>query len=60
MMTAAERHGELIAHFEADRPQLCKPQVMGIRRLPATDKTRLGGNKFQKCLVTQSLGFSEC
>jgi len=30
MMSAAQRHCELIAHFEADCSRLCKPQVMGI------------------------------
>ena len=30
MMTTAERHGELIADFKADRSWLSKPQVMGV------------------------------
>src|SRR5262245_22915457 len=41
MMPPAERHGELITHLEADGPRLGKPQVMGIRWLPATDKAWL-------------------
>ena len=41
MMTAAERHGELITDLEADRPRLRKTQMMRIGRLPAADQTRL-------------------
>ena len=57
MMPAAKRYGELVAHLETNRSRLSKPQVMGIGRLPATDETRLRGNKFQVCLVAQSFGF---
>ena len=59
MMPAAERHRELIADFEADRPGLGKPQVMGIAGLPAADQTRLRGDKLQMRLVTQPLGFTD-
>ena len=41
MVTAAERHGELIADFEAYCSGLRKAQVMWIGRLPATDQARL-------------------
>jgi len=41
MMPTAERDGELIADFEADGSGLCKPQMMRIGRLPATDEARL-------------------
>jgi hypothetical protein len=41
MMTAAQGDRELIAHLEANCPRLCKPQVMGIGRLPAADEARL-------------------
>jgi hypothetical protein len=51
MMTAAQGDRELIAHLEANCPRLCKPQVMGIGRLPATDEAGLRGNEFQVCLV---------
>ena len=37
MMTAAERHGELIADLETQRSRLSKPQMMWIGRLPAAD-----------------------
>jgi len=57
VMPAAKRHCELIAHLEANRSRLCKPQVMGIGGLPATDETGLRGNEFQVRLVTQPFGF---
>ena len=41
MVTAAERHGELIADLEADRPRLRKPQMMWVGWLPPADQARL-------------------
>jgi hypothetical protein len=41
VMPAAERDREFIAHLETNGSGLRKPQVMGIGRLPATDKARL-------------------
>ena len=41
MMPTAERHGELIADFETDRPWLRKAQMMRIGRLPPADQARL-------------------
>jgi hypothetical protein len=41
VMPAAQGDRELIAHLEANCPRLCKPQVMGIGRLPAADEARL-------------------
>ena len=41
MMAAAERHGELVADFEAKGSGLGKAQVMRIGRLPAADQTGL-------------------
>src|SRR5690242_3391088 len=38
MMPAAQGYCELIAHLETDGSRLCKPQVMRIGRLPATDE----------------------
>jgi hypothetical protein len=37
MMTAAERHRELVADFETERSRLRKPQMMRVGRLPAAD-----------------------
>ena len=59
VVTPAEGYGEFITHFETDRSRLRKPEVMGIGRLPAANQARLGGNKFQVCLVAQALGLGD-
>ena len=59
MMTAAERDGELVADFEAERSGLRKPQVMRIGRLPAADEAGLRGDELQMGLVTQPLGLGD-
>ncbi len=59
MMTAAERHGELVADFETERSGLGKPQVMRIGRLPAADQAGLRGNEPQMGFVTQPLGLGD-
>ena len=41
MMTAAERHGELITDFKTDGSRLRKAQMMRIGRLPPANQTRL-------------------
>jgi hypothetical protein len=41
MMTSAERHGELVADFEAQGSGLGKPQVMRIARFAAADEAGL-------------------
>jgi hypothetical protein len=41
MMPAAERDGELVAHFETERSGLGKPQMMWIGGLPTADQARL-------------------
>ena len=38
MMTAAERNSEFVADLETQGPELGKPQVMRIGRLPAADQ----------------------
>ena len=53
MMTAAERHGELIADFETQGSWLGKPQVMRIGRLSAADEAGLRGHKSQMSFVAQ-------
>ena len=57
MMTAAERHSEFVADFEAERSGLSKSQMMWIGRLPAANEAGLRGNKPQMGLVTNSFGF---
>jgi len=41
VMTAAERHGELVADFETEGSGLSEPQVMGVGWLPPADETGL-------------------
>ncbi len=41
VMTAAERNGELVADFKADRSWLGKPQVMRVAGLPPAYETGL-------------------
>jgi hypothetical protein len=45
VVTAAQRHGEFIAHLAAQRRALRKAQVVGVRRLPPADQARLFGNE---------------
>jgi hypothetical protein len=56
MMTSAEGHGELVAHFETEGSGLRKPQVMWIRWLTPADEAGLRGNKPQMGFVTQPFG----
>ena len=44
MMASAQRDGELVADFAAERPALGEAQVMGIRRPAAADQARLLGH----------------
>ena len=59
VMAAAEGNGELIAHLEANGSGLRKAQVMWVRRLTATDETRLRGHELQMRLVAQPLGLAK-
>ena len=45
MVAAAERHGELIAHFTAKRRMLGKAHMMRIRGPSAADEAWLFGDK---------------
>ena len=60
MVTAAQRHGELVARLAAKRPGLRKAQVMGIARLAAADQARLPGDEFEMLLVADAPRFGEC
>ena len=44
VMRAAERDGELIAHFAAERPRLQVAKMMRVGLLAAADETRLLAN----------------
>ena len=59
MMRAAERHGELIAHFQADALVLREPQVMRIGRRTATDQAWLLGDEAQMFAVAAPLRLSD-
>ena len=56
VVTPAQRHGELIAHFSPERAVLCEPQVMGIRGLAAANQARLFGHELDVLLVTKAAG----
>ena len=56
MVNAAQRYGELIRHPTAERARLRKPDVMGLARLPTTDRARLTGNKAQMVFVAAAPG----
>ena len=45
MMTPAQRHGELITDFAAERAVLGKAQMMGVCRPAATNQARLFGHE---------------
>jgi hypothetical protein len=59
VMATAERDGELVADFHAERSRLRKAQVMWIGWLPSAHQARLGGDELQMRLVAQPLGFGQ-
>ena len=61
MMTAAERHGELVADLPAERPALGKAQVMGVGRFTAADQTSLLRDKAHMVAIANAprLGMGE-
>src|SRR5579885_2621047 len=59
VMTAAERHGELVAHLQADGAGLGKAQVMRIAGLPAADQTGLRGDEPEVVLVAEPFGLGD-
>src|SRR5262249_34454060 len=60
VVTPAKRNGEFIAHLEAYRSRLSKPQVMRITGLPAANQTGLRSDEFQMCLVAKAFRFGNC
>ena len=46
MMTAAHRNCELVADLPPECPALHETEVVSVRRSPAADQTRVGGDKF--------------
>ena len=61
VMTAAERHGELVADLAAERPALGKAQVMGVGRFTTTDQTSLLRHKAHMVAIADAprLGMRE-
>jgi hypothetical protein len=45
MMAAAQRNSKFVAYLARERTILRKPNVMRVRRLPATNKAGLFGHK---------------
>ena len=54
VMTAAERHGELVADLAAERPALGKSQVMGVAGLPTADQTGLLRHKAHMVVIADA------
>jgi hypothetical protein len=52
MVGPTQRNRKLITHLPAQSVWLCKPEMVGVAGLPATDHTRLTGYIFQMLLVT--------
>ena len=56
VMTAAERHGELVAELAAKRPALGEAQVMGVGRFAAADQTGLLRYKAHMVAIADARG----
>ena len=56
MMRAAERDGEFIAGFAAERTRLHESQVVRIRRFARTQEARLPGDKSKVLFVAVAPG----
>ena len=59
VVIAAERHGELIADFGAERPRLGEADVVRVGRGPAAQDARLRGDVAQMVLVTDPSGLTQ-
>lgn len=61
VMTAAQRHGELIADLAAERPALGKAQVMGVAGFTSADQTSLLRHKAHMLTIADAprLGMGE-
>jgi hypothetical protein len=54
VVAAAQRHGELIAHFSPECAVLREPQMMGIGWHAAANQTRLFGHELDVISVTKA------
>src|SRR4051812_5067289 len=59
VMAAAQGHGELVAHFEAERPRLRGLQVVRVARLSAADEAGLSGDVAEVRFITAALGLGD-
>ena len=59
MMRAAERHGELIAHLQANALVLSEPHVVRIGRGTAANKAWLLGDKAQMFAIAAPLRLAD-
>ncbi len=59
VVTAAERHGELVADLHADGTRLGKAQVVRIAGLTAADQTGLRGDEVEMRAVADPFGLGK-
>ena len=59
MVQPADGNGELVADFPPHRPLLGKLDVVGIRRGPPADETRLRGHKPQMVAIAFAHRFAD-
>jgi hypothetical protein len=59
VMGAAKRNGELVADPAAQRAQLQKSQMMGVRRQASAHKTWLRGYELQVLGITVAARFAQ-
>ena len=54
MMPSTQWHCEFVTHLAAKRAGLSEAQMVGVRRPPAADQARLGGNETDMVAVTNT------
>src|ERR1700745_3463578 len=54
VMNPAQRHRELVAHFQPHRPRLGEAEVVGVGGTSSADQTRLRCYEFEMSFITQS------
>ena len=59
MVQSANRNGELVADLASHRPLLRELDVVGIRRGPSADETRLRRHKSQMVAVSLAYRFAD-
>ena len=59
MMTAAQRNGELVAHFAGESAALRKAKVVGIGRKPAAHEARAGCHQLDVIAIANPSGLRQ-